>query len=103
MKCTVWGIQSITIKYLCKVTDIKQAYCDHCVMYRNVKSLCCITGTNTGMQVNYTSKINEQTHRKRDHICGYHRQREVELDEGNQKEQPPSYKINKYRSNVQYD
>ena len=41
---------------------------------------------------------NKQTHRKRDQICGYSRWvvREGKLDEGSQKAQTSSYKMNKY-------
>ena len=39
---------------------------------------------------------NKQTHRKRDQICGYSRWvvREGKLDEGSQKAQTSSYKMN---------
>ena len=47
---------------------------DHFVTYRNSESLCCITRTNTVWEVNYTSKSNKQTQRKRDQICGEPRQ-----------------------------
>ena len=30
-------------------------------MYRNIKSLCCATGSNIVSQINYTSKINKHT------------------------------------------
>ena len=39
MKCTVWGRQSKTVQYLCRVTDCNQTCGDHFEMYRNVKSL----------------------------------------------------------------
>ena len=60
-------------------TNGNQTNCgDHFVMYRNIKSLCCVPGTTIVLQVNYTSKTNKQaniqTHRKRDQICGYQRQ-----------------------------
>ena len=56
------------------VTDGNQIYCgDHFEMYRNIESLCGIPGANIVLQVNYTSKTNKQTHRKRDQICGYQR------------------------------
>ena len=49
----------------------------HFVMYRNIKSLCCIPGTTIVLQDTYTSKTNKQTnkqtHRKRDQIYGYQR------------------------------
>ena len=75
---------------------------DHFEIYRNIKSLCCTTGTNIVLWFNYTSKTNKQTynqtHRKRYQICGYQRQGlgEGELDEGGQNVQTASYKINKY-------
>ena len=34
-------------------------------MYRNIEPLYCAPGTNMVLQVNYTSKTNKQTHRKR--------------------------------------
>ena len=44
-------------------------------MYRNIRSLCHIPGTNIVLYINYISKTNKQTnkqtHRKRDQICGY--------------------------------
>ena len=85
MKCTVWGLQSITMEYLCMMTDGNQTYhSDHFEMYRNIESLCCVPGTNIVLQISYTSKTNKQTHRKRDEICGYQRwgMGEEELDEG---------------------
>ena len=36
---------------------------DHFEMYRDTESLCCITGNNVVLQVDYTSKT--KTHRKR--------------------------------------
>ena len=57
------------------VTDGNLTYHgDHFEMYRNIKSLGCVTRTSIVLQVNYTSKTNKQTHRKRDQICGYPRQ-----------------------------
>ena len=75
---------------------------DHFEKYRNIESLCCVTGTNIVLQVNYTSKpkqANLQTDRKRDQICGYQMPGEGErqLDEGGKKVQTSSYKINKYK------
>ena len=43
-------------------------------MYRNIKSLYCVTGANIVLQVNYTTITNKQTNRKKDQICGYHSQ-----------------------------
>ena len=39
-------------------------------MYRNIKPLCCVTGTNIVLQVTYTSKTNKLI-KKTDQICGY--------------------------------
>ena len=49
---------------------------------------------------------NKQTYRKRDQICGYQRQgvQRGTLDEGIQRVQTSSYKINKYQGcNTQHD
>jgi len=35
-------------------------------MYRNVESLCCVTETDIVLQVNYTSKIYEQTNSEKE-------------------------------------
>ena len=64
-------------------------------MYENSESLCCITGTSVVGQLHFKNK---QTYRKRDQICvtrgmGWG---EGELDEGSQKLQTSSYKMNKY-------
>ena len=42
---------------------------DYFEMYRKIKSLCGVPGTNIVLWVNYTS--NKQTHGERDEICGY--------------------------------
>ena len=68
MKCTVWGIQSITMSYLCMVTYRNQIYRgDQFEMCRNIESLGCVTETNIVLQVNYTSKTNKVI--KKDQIC----------------------------------
>ena len=42
------------------VTDHNQTYCSyHFEVYRNIESLCCVTGTTIVLQVNYTSKTNK--------------------------------------------
>ena len=52
--------------------DSNQTYRDdHFEMYRNIKSLGCITGTNVVLQDKYISKTNKRSHRKGDQICGY--------------------------------
>ena len=67
------------------VIDGNQIYCgDHFVMYRNIKSLCGVPGTNM-VQVNSTSKTDKQTHRKRDQICITRGWEKGKLDEGGQK------------------
>ena len=83
------------------VTDGDQTYCnDHFVMYRNIKSLCCAPGTNSviGQSIKLKKKP-KQTHRKRDQICGGQKQGvgEGELDEGGQRVQTSSCKINNYQ------
>ena len=56
------------------VTDGNQTYCgDHFETYRNIESLCFAPEPNMVLQIN-TSKMNKQTHRKRDLICGEQRQ-----------------------------
>ena len=67
------------------VTDGNQTYHDeHFEKYRNIKTVCCITGINIVLQVNIPQKL---THRQRDQICWYQRGRwwEKESDEANQK------------------
>ena len=55
------------------VTDHNQTYhSDNFEIYRNIKTLCCVTGTNSVVGQLYFK--NKQTHRKRDHICGYQKQ-----------------------------
>ena len=52
------------------VTHGNQTYCGyHFVMYRNIKSLCYVPGTNTVLFLKKQTK--KQTLRKRDKICGY--------------------------------
>ena len=74
---------------------------NHFKMYRSIKPLCCITGTNIVLKVNYTLKTNKQTNsqRKRSDLWLPWAEEwgERELDEGSQKVQIPSYKINKYQ------
>ena len=74
-------------------------------MYRNIKSLCYIPGTNIVLQVNYISKTNKLVE-KRDQICGHQRGGlgEGGLDEGGQKVRDPSYEINMcQKCEVQHD
>ena len=47
------------------VTDGNQIYSDYIEIYGNIKSLCCVTGTN-----NIKHKFYFKT--KKSHICGYH-------------------------------
>ena len=88
------------MQYLCVVTDYNWTYGDHFEIYRNNKSQCCVKETNIMLQVNYISKTkrNKQTPRKISD-CGYQKQRlgQGKLDEGSQKVQTYSYKINKYQ------
>ena len=74
-------------------------------MYRSIKLLCCVTGTNIALQVNYTLKT-KQIHRKIDQICGYQRQGVGmgELNKCGPKIQLPCYKIGVYWGcGVQHD
>ena len=81
------------------VTDGNQTYYgDHFKMYRNIESLRCVTGTNTVLQVNYTSKTNTQIYKPTEKQIrfGVARGRGWgggELDEGSQKIQTFTYKI----------
>ena len=46
-------------------TDGNYMYCsDHFIVHRNITSLFCAPGLNIVLQVNCTSKIDKQTHRK---------------------------------------
>ena len=52
-------------------------------MYRNVESLCCVTETDIVLQVNYTSKIYQQTNSEKEIRFVVNRGRDVgkkELD-----------------------
>ena len=72
------------------VTDGNQTYCgDHLKMYKNIRPLCCIPGTNIVFQVNYTAKINSQTKRS-DLWLAQVSGGGGETDEGSQKIQTPS-------------
>ena len=85
MKCTVWG--DIVSNYVVSLYGDKTHRGDHLEKYRNIESLCCVTGTNIG-QLYFKNK---QTHGKRDQICDYQRWEwwwewgEGELDKGSQK------------------
>ena len=75
-------------------------------MQRNIKSLCCITGTNSVVGQLYLK--NKKTRRKRDQISGYQIQgwgeEGRELDEDSQNIKTSGYKINKYQGyNVKHD
>ena len=45
------------------VTDVLDISGDHLEVYRNIKSLCCVTGSNTVLWVSYTSKRNKYRER----------------------------------------
>ena len=82
------------------VTDGNQTYHgEQFVIYRNMESLCHAPVTNIVLQVNYTTKTNKQNSQKKrsdswlPEVGGMG---EGELDEGGQKLQTSSYKINKY-------
>ena len=91
------------------VTDGNQTYHgDHFeILYRNIKSLCCVPGTNAMLQVNHTSKKETNSQKKRSNLwlpeVGGERGK-GELDEGGQKVQTYGYRITKYQEcNVQHD
>ena len=81
------------------VTYCYQVYCgDKFEMHRNSKSLCCVTGSNIVLQVNYTAKVNKLIDKEiRIVVTRGGGSGEGELDEGIQKVQTFSYKINKYQ------
>ena len=90
------------------VTDGNQTYGgDHFQMCRNTKSLCCVTGTTIMLYINYTLKSTKQTNSQkkiRFLVTSGGGLGEGELDEGVQKVQTSSYKINKYQGcNIQHD
>ena len=45
------------------VTDVLDISGDHLEVYRNIKSLCCVTGSNIVLWVSYTSKRNKYRER----------------------------------------
>ena len=59
----IYSVGNIVNNYVISlVTDSNQTYHgDYFEMYRNIESLCCTTGTNIVLQVNYTSKANKYT------------------------------------------
>ena len=89
------------------VKDGNQTYCgDHFAMYRNIKPLCCVPGTNIVLQVYYTPKTKQTNSQKKrsDLWLPEAGGGQGELDEGGQKVQTSSYKINTYQGcNVQHD
>ena len=48
---------------------------DHFEMYRTIESICCVMGTNIVLyrSIILQKQTKEQTHEKRDQICGYQR------------------------------
>ena len=108
MKFTVWGIWSIIMYQLCMVVDHDQTYHgDHFEIYRNIKSLWCVPGTNSVVgQLHFENKQTNKLIEKRSHLQlpeagGYMK---GELDGGSQKVQTSSYKINKSQGcNGQHD
>ena len=69
---------------------------EHFAMSRNTESLICALGTNSVLQVNYTSK--KQTNLQKDQICDSEvGGKEEVLEEDGQKVQTSSYKVNKYQ------
>ena len=69
---------------------------NHFEMYRNIESLCSITGTNIVWSIILQKQTNKQTHRKRNNfmVTRGGEWEDQELDEGSQKAQTRSYKIN---------
>ena len=88
----VQGIQSITMQYLCMMTDDKTYPGDDFEKYRNRESLGCAPGTNTMLQFNYTSETNSWGKRLGEWLPEAGKE---ELDESDQKVQTPSFKRNK--------
>ena len=83
MRCTVWGMQLITMLHICMMTDDNQTYHgDHFEMYRNTEALCCIKEL-TQFCRSDTLKTNK--HKKGNEICHYERWGEGKLDKGSQK------------------
>ena len=81
------------------VTDDNQIYCDdHSGMYnRNTESLCCITGTHgVAGQLYFKDNTKQQKTEIRFMINSSGGEGEGELEEGSQKVQIFSYRINKY-------
>ena len=66
---------------------------DYFEMYRNIEPLCCVTGTNAVLQVNYNSKTKSENETRFVII----RDGEEELNEGSQHVQTSYYKINKFQ------
>ena len=99
----MYSVGNMVSKYVVyfMVTYSKKSYCSHHFeMYKHFESLYCVTETNTVLWVNYTSKTNEQTNKqtqkkRSDLVTRGRGQVEWKMDEGSQKVQPSSYKINK--------
>ena len=85
------------------VTDGNQTYRgDHFIMYRNIKSLCCVTGTNRDLEVDYIHKQKKSGKESRFVVTRSEGWWEGKLNEGGQKAQTLSYKINMYQGcNIQ--
>ena len=67
------------------VTDRNWSYCgDHLDRYRNIKSLCCVTGTNIVLTADKLHFKSKKLIEKREQLCGY-KGRQGGLDEGSQK------------------
>ena len=82
------------------MTDDNYAYHGHHFkMYRNIESLCCVTGANIVLQVSFTSETNKQKKAQKNksdmQLLDARHERKGGLGEGSQKVQTPSYKINK--------
>ena len=91
VRCTVWEIQSLPMKYLCMMTQLATHHGDLFEMIRDVESLGCLPGTNTVPQVSYTLK-QTSLQKKTSALLfwGHGVQGKEELDEGSQKVQSSS-------------
>ena len=78
------------------VTDGNQTYCgDHFEMYSSIKSLCCVTGTNAVLQVNYTWKANKLIEKEVRFVITGKGGRRQKWRKVGQEVQTPNYMIHK--------
>ena len=75
------------------MTYHNQTYCgDYFEMYRNIKSLCFVTGTNM-LQVSYTAKTSRQTNKPMEKEVRFVVTRSGRLEEGELDECGQTYKL----------